>query len=153
MVARGRGGIVLCSSLGGLQGIYAWTSYGASKAYEMILGEGLWYELKHQGVDAATLVLGQTYTPNFQRSQQERDAPFARTRDPDDVPSTVRRPQQPEDAAATLFAQIDREWIPHIYANPEDEAMIKAAANVSKTERILQVGDAMRATYKKAVAQ
>jgi hypothetical protein len=52
-----------------------------------------------------------------------------------------------------LFAQIDREWIPHIYANPEDEAMIKAAANVSKTERILQVGDAMRTTYNRAAAQ
>ena len=42
MVSRGRGGIVLVSSMGALQGVKIFAAYGAAKAYELILGEGLW---------------------------------------------------------------------------------------------------------------
>ena len=42
----GRGGIVLVSSMGALQGVKIFAVYGAAKAYELILGEGLWDELR-----------------------------------------------------------------------------------------------------------
>ena len=41
MVARGRGGIVLMSSLAGYQGAPRIATYAASKAFNIVLGEGL----------------------------------------------------------------------------------------------------------------
>ena len=147
MVARGRGGIVLCSSIAGLQGLYAWASYGASKSYEMILGEGLWYELRQKGVDATSLMMGATYTPNFQRSQLARGATFADAREPENLPAGTRAPQLPTAASASLFSQIEVEWIPLIYANPEDEQAISGASVLPKKDRVLMASDPMRASY------
>jgi short-subunit dehydrogenase len=148
MTQRGRGGIVAVSSLAGVQGLYAWVTYGASKAYEMILGEGLWYELQHQGVNATAFMVGSTYTPNFQRNQVERNTLFAKSRTPDDLPSGIEPPQDPVDASAHLFAQIDREWLPQIYANPNDaEAALRYAA-LPRADRIRMMSDPMRRSWK-----
>jgi short-subunit dehydrogenase len=67
MVARGSGGIGLCSSMGALQGIKVFAAYGAAKSYELILAEGLWDELRDQGVDVMAYVIGMTLTPEFRR--------------------------------------------------------------------------------------
>ena len=45
MVERGRGGIVLVSSNGGIAGSINFGTYGAGKAFEWILAETLWTEL------------------------------------------------------------------------------------------------------------
>ena len=58
MVARGRGGIVLVSSGGGLVGAPNMVAYGATKAFDMVMAEALWAELHEQGVDVLGLVLG-----------------------------------------------------------------------------------------------
>jgi short-subunit dehydrogenase len=65
MVARGRGGIALCSSMGSLQGMRVFAAYGAAKSYELILAEGLWDELRDHGVDAMGYLIGMTLTPTF----------------------------------------------------------------------------------------
>ena len=44
--ARGRGGIVLMSSMGALQGMVRVANYSATKAYNLVLAEGLWAELR-----------------------------------------------------------------------------------------------------------
>ena len=49
MRQRGRGGIILVGSLGGCAGAANIAAYTASKSFEQILGEGLWYELKPFG--------------------------------------------------------------------------------------------------------
>jgi short-subunit dehydrogenase len=65
MRARGRGGILLLSSLAALCGA-GWTAtYNATKSFDMILAEGLWHELKPAGVDAMCLVVGATRTPSM----------------------------------------------------------------------------------------
>jgi short-subunit dehydrogenase len=148
MVSAGRGGLVICSSLASVQGIYSWVSYGAAKAYDAILGEGLWYELREHGVGAATLMIGSTYTPNFQRNQREKKTLFAETRTPDNLPPGVQPPQDPADAAANLFAQIDREWIPLVYANPADEAQAKAMQSTSRIDKIVRISDAMKTGFR-----
>jgi short-subunit dehydrogenase len=148
MVGRGRGGIVVCSSLAAVQGLYAWVTYGASKAYEMILGEGLWYELQHAGVDATAFMIGSTYTPNFQRNQVERATLFARSRTPEGLPPGVEPPQDPVEASAHLFAQIDRGWIPQIYANPKDAEAAQRNAALPRADRIRTMSDPMRASFK-----
>jgi len=150
MVARGRGGIVIVASLSGSQGGYAWVSYGASKAYEQILAEGLWYELQEHGVGAMALVLGSTYTPKFQSLQRLRNSPFAESRTPDNLPEGVNPPQDPEDASANLFAQIDKEWVPLMYANPLDEARLKRNRDLPRAESISLASEAMRASIRAA---
>jgi hypothetical protein len=51
MAERGRGGIVLMSSLTAFQGTPLVSTYGATKAFNLILAEGLWSELAEHGVD------------------------------------------------------------------------------------------------------
>ena len=66
MVARGRGAVVLMSSMSGWQGSAMVGSYAASKAFITVLGESLWAELRPHGVDVEVCVAGATLTPNFQ---------------------------------------------------------------------------------------
>jgi len=61
--ARGRGGILLTSSLFGYQGVPYVANYSASKAYILSLGEALNVELKPLGIDVTVLSPGLTKTP------------------------------------------------------------------------------------------
>lgn len=49
MVARGRGGLVIMSSLAGQQGSPGISTYAATKAFGAVLAEGLWAELRQPG--------------------------------------------------------------------------------------------------------
>ena len=82
MVERGRGAIVLMSSLSGLQGSPRIAAYAASKAFNTILAEGLWGELREKGVDVVASCAGAIRTPNF-RETANSDAPG--TLDPEEV--------------------------------------------------------------------
>jgi uncharacterized protein len=83
MAGRGRGGIVLVTSGAAWAGGAYLAAYGASKAFDLILGEALWAELKPLGVDVLSMVLGPTDTPAFRRVLAGRD--FEGMADPDDV--------------------------------------------------------------------
>jgi short-subunit dehydrogenase len=67
MAARGRGGIVLVTSGAAWAGGAYLAAYGASKAFDLVLGEALWAELQPLGVDALSMVLGPTDTPAFRK--------------------------------------------------------------------------------------
>jgi hypothetical protein len=69
MVARGRGGIVLMSSLSGNVGSEQLAIYAASKAFALVLGDALWAELRPHGVDVLAVQPGSTRTPGWQASQ------------------------------------------------------------------------------------
>lgn len=58
--ARGKGGLVLTSSVEGLMGGPFSTAYAATKALVVALGEGLWGETQGTGVDVLTLTPGAT---------------------------------------------------------------------------------------------
>jgi short-subunit dehydrogenase len=87
MVARGRGGIVLMSSLTAFQGTPLVASYGATKAFNLVLAEGLWDELRENGVDVLACCAGATLTPGYRRATPDGPkALFApRAQDPGDV--------------------------------------------------------------------
>ncbi len=68
MVARGRGGIILLSSLSGMQGTALVANYAATKAWNRVLAEGLWWELGKSGVDVLACVAGATDTPGYRGS-------------------------------------------------------------------------------------
>ncbi|MBN1524720.1 MAG: SDR family NAD(P)-dependent oxidoreductase [Spirochaetales bacterium] len=68
MKKRGRGGIILMSSFAGMQGGPNFAHYSATKAYNMVLAEGLWFELKPFGVDVLACIAGATATPGYLES-------------------------------------------------------------------------------------
>ncbi|MEZ5736224.1 MAG: SDR family NAD(P)-dependent oxidoreductase [Novosphingobium sp.] len=94
MRERGRGGMILVSSgacYGGLSGIAA---YCASKGFVLCFAEALWAELRHDGVDVLTLVLGRTDTPSHRKILEESGQPI-----PEDM-------AQPDEVAEVGLAQL-----------------------------------------------
>ncbi len=69
MVERGRGGIIVMSSLAAEAGTANVALYSATKAFDLVLAEGLWYELRDRGVDVVAIRPGSTRTPGWQSSQ------------------------------------------------------------------------------------
>ena len=77
MVSRGRGAVILFSSLAGFQGSGQLSTYAASKAFDLVLGESLAAELEPQGIDVAVCCPGPTRTPAYERSApRHRPAPI-----------------------------------------------------------------------------
>ena len=147
MIERGRGGLVLCCSLASANGLYMWVAYGAAKAYMHIMGEGLWYELGQHGVDACAFMIGTTWTDNFRRTQERLGGIYAKGRIPDDLPPEMAIPQLPEEAAGNLFAQLDEEWLPLVYANPADEKRVKMMQAADKAQLIRMAAQGQRDWY------
>jgi len=75
MIEKGKGGIVLMSSLAGTQGSPKIATYAASKAFNAILAEGLWLELKKQGIHVLASCAGAISTPGYKNAQNTKDAP------------------------------------------------------------------------------
>ena len=69
MEIRKRGGIILLSSASALRGSAYVSNYAATKAYNLILAEGLWDELREHGIDVLGFMPGMTSTPAFKESR------------------------------------------------------------------------------------
>ncbi len=95
MVARRRGGIVLMSSIAGLQGSALIATYAATKAYDLVLGEALWEELRGHGVDVLAFLAGATRTPNFVASSPK-------------TTSALSTPMEPAVVAAEALAALGK---------------------------------------------
>jgi short-subunit dehydrogenase len=66
MVARGRGGVILLSSVASQQGAARVAHYAATKAYLRVLAEGLWAEWRGAGVDVLACCPGLVRTPTYE---------------------------------------------------------------------------------------
>lgn len=77
MLKKGKGAIVLMASLAGFQGSGFLAAYAASKAFNRVLAESLWYEWKDRGVDVMACCAGATSTPNFIETKPEKTSVFA----------------------------------------------------------------------------
>lgn len=97
MVERKRGAVVLMGSLAGMQGSGHLAVYGATKAFNIILGEGLWYEWKDKGVDVIACVAGATSSPNFINTKPKK----AGLIEP--------RVQTPEEVVAECFSNLGKQ--------------------------------------------
>lgn len=62
MRARQRGGIIFLSSVAGFAGTPSWSLYASTKAFNLLLGEGLAAELRGDAVDVLVLAPGATRT-------------------------------------------------------------------------------------------
>lgn len=88
MVARGRGGLIVMSSLAGQQGTPDLATYAATKAFGAVFAEGLWAELRPRGVDVLACLAGAVGTPGY-RATMAKPAPG--TVDADTVAATALR--------------------------------------------------------------
>ena len=75
MIEKRKGGIVLMSSLAGIQGSPKIATYAASKAFNSILAEGIWNELKKYGIDVLASSPGAVTTPGYKNAQHAKTAP------------------------------------------------------------------------------
>jgi short-subunit dehydrogenase len=68
MRERKHGGMIFLSSASAYQGTALVANYAATKAYNLILAEGLWDELREVGVDVLGFAPGATNTPGFHKA-------------------------------------------------------------------------------------
>ena len=86
MIKKGKGAVILMASLAGFQGSGFLATYAATKAFNRVLAESLWYEWKNKGVDVIACCAGATATPNFIESNPEKSSFFApRVQRPEEV--------------------------------------------------------------------
>ncbi|MDR3716597.1 MAG: SDR family NAD(P)-dependent oxidoreductase [Puia sp.] len=135
MVERRRGGIVIMSSIAGFQGSGYLSTYAATKAFNRVLAEGLWYEWKPKGVDVIACCAGATETPNYINTRPGKASPFE------------PKPQRPE--------QVVEECLQKIGATP---SFVSGKANkwvsflmqhlFSRKKAIGVMGDGMKKMYR-----
>jgi short-subunit dehydrogenase len=76
MAARGRGGFVFMASMAAAQGSPLVATYAATKAFDLVLAEGLWDELGAHGIDVLACRAGATRTPNYEASKPKGKVPL-----------------------------------------------------------------------------
>ena len=88
MLKRERGGLIFLASTAAYQPTPYLATYGATKAFNLMLGEGLWKECRKQGVDSLALSPGFTGTEFSQVANVKNIGPF-READPSSVVETA----------------------------------------------------------------
>jgi short-subunit dehydrogenase len=77
MLAAGHGGIILMASLSAFQGSAYISTYSATKAFNIVLAEGLWEEWRRSGVDVLACIAGAIRTPNYLASSPRHSGGIA----------------------------------------------------------------------------
>jgi len=126
---RGRGAIAIVSSLAALQGARYLTIYAASKAYELILAEGLWEEFGDHGVDALAYVVGATASTSWHGAGPTA---YADAGELSALQARILQPATSEEVAARLFTVLHLG--PRQYSNLVDEAAAEDAATKPRAE-------------------
>ena len=129
---RGRGGLLLVNSGACYSGLPGIAIYGATKAFDLVLGEALWAELNPHGVDVLNLVMTQTDTPAHRELMQRRGMP---------IPENM--------ASADEVARIGLERLPHgpvhNWGLDDDEVGYATGSASERRERIRAIAEASAA--------
>jgi uncharacterized protein len=96
MVERRKGGVIIMASIAGFQGSGYLSTYAATKAFNRVLAEGLWYEWKQKGVDVIACCAGATSTPNYINTNPGKASPLE------------PKPQTPEQVVEECFRKIGK---------------------------------------------
>jgi short-subunit dehydrogenase len=132
LVARGRGGIVLLSSLSAMRGAPLVAGYAATKAWNMILAESLWEEVREAGVDVMALLPGSTRTPGWLGSRPQASLGTSNVMEPADVA------REALDALGT---------VPSIVAGQENRESEAFMESMDRAESVKIMGQVMREMY------
>ena len=135
MAARRRGGVILLASLTAFQGTPLVASYGATKAFNLVLAEALWHELRPTGVDVLACCAGATLTPGYARVTPTRKASFF-----------APRPQVPEQVAREALRALGRR--PFVVTGRGNRIAAFLMGRVLSRRRAVEtIGRAMEARY------
>lgn len=86
MLHKNKGAVIIMASLAGFQGSGFLAAYAATKAFNRVLAESIWYEWKSKGVDVIACCAGATSTPNFIKTKPEKANFFApKVQSPEEV--------------------------------------------------------------------
>jgi short-subunit dehydrogenase len=132
LVARGRGGIILLSSQSAMRGAPLVAGYAATKAWNLILAESLWDELRDTGVDVMAVLPGSTRTPGWVCSRPQSSLGT----------SNVMEPSEVATEALDALGHVPSIIIGH--ENRESEAFM---ATMDRPEAVRIMGDVMRTMY------
>jgi len=136
MLARRRGGIIMMSSGSATQGVAYVASYAATKAYNLILAESLWDELRGSGVDVLAVMPGATRTTGFELSKPHLER------------STLAPLNEPKPTVAEALKMLGRtpSWIP---GRRNRWTLTLAQRLLPRKQMIKLVGSNMRQWYGK----
>jgi short-subunit dehydrogenase len=129
---QGRGGIILLSSLSSMRGAPLVSGYAATKAWNLLLAESLWDEVRDQGVDVLAVLPGSTRTPGWLASQPQSSLGTSNVMEPSDV------------AVESLDALGSHPSVIPGQSNRESEAFM---ASLDRTEAVKTMGEVMRTMY------
>jgi short-subunit dehydrogenase len=132
MVERGRGGVVLLSSLSSMRGAPLVSGYAATKAWNLLLAESLWDEVRDQGVDVLAVLPGSTRTPGWLASNPQASLGTSNVMAPADV------------AVETFDTLGTRPSLVPGQSNRDSEAFLAA---MDRSESVRLMGEVMRTMY------
>ena len=135
MLARGRGGLVLMTSLSGVAGASYVATYAASKAFDWLLAEGLHREWRPRGVDVLAAVAGLTDTPHARATGVRVDA----------MPA-----MKPEDAVREFLDALGH--APFHVAGEANRAALAALESLPRARRSEGLSASTLALYEGAIA-
>jgi short-subunit dehydrogenase len=131
LLSRGRGGLLFTGSIEGFLG-FPWSSaYAATKAFVMVLGEGLWGELEARGVDVLVLSPGATDT----------DAPTLQGIDKRVMPGKI---MAPADVAEQALARLGGR--PVFVPGWMNRALVRVLTSLPRTVGLRAAGKGIRDT-------
>ena len=134
MAERGKGGIVIMSSIAGFQGSGYLSTYAATKAFSRVLAEGLWYEWKPKGVDVIACCAGATATPNYINTKPGKASPLE------------PKPQLPEQVVEECLRKIGT--TPSFISGAGNKLVSFLMQHIfSRKKAITMMGDGMRKMY------
>ncbi len=135
MVQRGRGGVVIMASIAGFQGSGYLSTYAATKAFNRVLAEGLWYEWKPKGVDVIGCIAGATATPNYINTKPGKASPLE------------PKPQQPEDVVEQCLRKIGT--TPSFISGTGNKLVSFLMQHIfTKKKSVNMMGDSMKKMYR-----
>ncbi len=118
------------SSMSAFQGSGLIAAYAASKSFDRILAEGLWYELGAKGVDVIGCSAGGIRTPNYLASEPK---------------SEPLPPMAPEDVAREALDALGTG--PEIVPGDANRLGAKMIARMPRVEAIKMVSQATEAMF------
>lgn len=122
MRERGRGGLILLSSMSALAGSGFVAAYSATKSFDLVFAESLHWEMARDGVDVLCVVASLTDTPAMVRSGMKLDA----------APEYVA--MDPADLAQGGLAALGQQ--PVWFATPEAAKAIAEAPREATTDHM-----------------
>ena len=138
MAERGSGGIILMTSLTAFQGTPLVAAYGATKAFNLVFAEGLWDELRENGVDVLACCAGATLTPGYRRVTPERPGL-----------AFGPKPQDPHAVALEALAALGKQ--PFLVTGRANRLVSLVMRRLmSRRRSILTIGKEMRRRYSAA---